>query len=214
MEISSEHYYSCELTRRIPVRVRIMTINGDTGFGIIEPLKGDEEAIRRYVSELRASSSTLAAEITYRSPDAYWTRVVHSIEGASIYETVLESGCMTLLPISISRGVQMHSVLAPSKDILSRLLHLLKERFSHVKVVRVRDTPPSLTGISLTSKQRQAVTLAIQEDYYSIPRRVQIAELASEIGISRVAMQERLRRAEKRIMEGYLREKTGVWSPS
>ncbi len=214
MEISSEQYYSCQLTQETPVHVRIMTINGDTGFGIIESMRGEEEDIKRYVSRLRESSSTVVVEVTHRSPDAYWTRVVHHISGPSIYETILESGCMTLLPISISSGTQVHSVLAPSKPVLRQLLDLLRKRFTRVRVLRVRAGPPDLTGITLTPKQKEAIVLAIENGYYSIPRGVSAADLAAEIGISRVAMQERLRRAEKRIMNGYLNGEIETWSGS
>ncbi len=214
MEIGSEQYYSCQLTQETPVRVRIMTINGDTGFGIIESMRGEEEDIKRYVRRLRESSSTVLVEVTHSSPDAYWTRVIHRISGPSIYDTVLESGCMTLLPISIDSGTQIHSVLAPSKPVLRQLLDLLRKRFTSVRVLRVRAGPPDLTGITLTPKQKEAIVLAIENGYYSIPRHVSAADLASEIGISRVAMQERLRRAENRIMIGYLNGEIETWNGS
>ncbi|MFX1485220.1 MAG: helix-turn-helix domain-containing protein [Promethearchaeota archaeon] len=204
LEISSEHYYSCELTRRIPVRVSIVAINGDTGLGILEPLEGGEESLQRYVQELSESSSTISVNITHSAPDAYWTHVIHRTDGPSIYETVLQSGCMTFLPIVVERGVQKHTILAPTREVLSELLYMLRERFTSVRVLRMRASPLGLSPEILTSKQKEALILAYKSGYYSIPRSTTVESLASKIGIKRVAMQERLRRAEYRILSHYL----------
>ncbi|MGV9102623.1 MAG: hypothetical protein ACOC3C_00715, partial [Candidatus Thorarchaeota archaeon] len=71
--ISARDYYSCELTSKIPVRVLIVTINGPTGFGIVESLKGEEESIEEYVEALHLSKSITEVSVTYRSSTAYWT---------------------------------------------------------------------------------------------------------------------------------------------
>ena len=47
LQISSENYYSCEITRKIPVRVSIVAIQLPEGYGYIEPMKvGDEESLK------------------------------------------------------------------------------------------------------------------------------------------------------------------------
>jgi predicted DNA binding protein len=47
----------------------------------------------------------------------------------------------------------------------------------------------------LTTAQREALTLAIREDYYSIPRETSSQNLADQLDISDQALTERLRRA-------------------
>lgn len=207
VEIGSEHYYSCELTGRIPVRVSIMTIHGDTGFGIVESLDDSESSIQQYIDELQMSESTLTVEVTHKAPQAYWTRVVHRIDGPSIYDTVLQSGCMTYLPIVIEQGIQTHSVLAPSRKVLRDLLHMLREHFSDVRIKRLRSSPTGLSRAVLTSKQSVAFKLAFASGYYEIPRHCRIEDLAANLGIKRVAMQERLRRAEQRILKSYAEQR-------
>lgn len=203
IEVSSEHYYSCELTQRIPVRVSIVAINGDTGFGILEPLIEDENSLEMYVNQLRGSSSIVSVDVTYKSPKAYWTRVVHKMNGPSIHDTILQEGCMSFLPIVVERGFQLHTVLAPSREILSSLLHVLRRRFTMVRIRRISSTPSVLTQEILTEKQKVAFNLAFESGYYSIPRSCKIEALAMKLGIRRVAMQERLRRAELRILSTY-----------
>ncbi|TFG31365.1 hypothetical protein EU527_12690 [Candidatus Thorarchaeota archaeon] len=204
--IASENYYSCELTRKIPVRVHLIAINGPEGFGIIESLDGTEKPLRKYAKFMNQSSNIVQFEITYRNDTQYWTRAVHSIDGASIHQTVLESGCMTRLPIIISNGWQLHSVLAPSQKEFSNLFDNLRERFSSVNLIRILKYPGGISTPILTSKQELAVRIAYTKGYYEIPRQCEIQQAANDLGIKRVAMQERLRRAERSIMREFVKK--------
>ena len=206
VQISSEGYYSCDLTRIIPVRVTIVTINGPVGFGIIESLNGNEKALKQYIRKMKKSRNVISIETTYKSQEAYWTRAVHEVGGQSIYETVLQSGCMTQLPIIIEGGVQNHIILAPSRSSFSDLLKILRSRFEVVKIRRLRSTVTSTSQSTLTQKQVDALRLAIHSGYYEIPRKIYIETLAEKLGIKRVAMQERLRRAEKAIITEFAEE--------
>jgi predicted DNA binding protein len=206
VQISSEGYYSCDLTRSISVRVRIITINGPVGFGIIESLDGTEKPLKQYIRKMKRSENVVSIETTFRSQEAYWTRAVHEVGGQSIYETVLQSGCMTRLPIIIEGGVQNHVILAPSRTAFSELLKILKSRFELVKIRRLRSTVTTTSQSTLTHKQAEALKLALYTGYYEMPRKSHLKDLARELGIKRVAMQERLRRAEKAILTEFAEE--------
>ena len=202
--ISSRDYYSCELTRRIPVRVSIITINGETGFGIIESMKNNQEHIIQYIETLRSQPTTKELEITYKSPHACWTRLVHRLQGPSIYDTILQSGCMTRLPIIVESGFQKHVILAPSKKQLSFLLKELRSRFTEVHIQRVKAIPTGVSYSPLTEKQQEAFLLAYGAGYFDIPKATTLSELATKIGIRRVAMQERIQRAVHRIVQDFI----------
>jgi predicted DNA binding protein len=206
VQISSEGYYSCDLTKSIPVRVTIVTINGPIGFGIIESLDGTEKPLKQYIRKMKRSKNVLSIKTTFKSKVAYWTRALHEVGGQSIYETVLQSGCMTRLPIIIESGTQNHVILAPSRKVFSNLLRILRARFDVVKIRRLRSTATSTSQSILTSKQAEAMKHAIQSGYYEMPRRSRLRDLAKDLGIKRVAMQERLRRAEKSIMTEFAEE--------
>ncbi len=201
--VSAKDYYSCELTRQIPVRVSIVTINGDAGFGIVETLTEDEGPIKQYVDELRSQPTTKEIEVTYQSPQAYWTRLVHKLDQDSIHNTILQSGCMTRLPIVVESGIQKHMVLAPSQKQLSLLLKELRSKFTSVEIRRIQSVPTGTYYIPLTEKQQSAFKLAYESGYYEIPRRSNLSELGQKLGIKRVAMQERIRRVETRIMHEF-----------
>lgn len=203
--IASESYYSCEITRKIPVRISLVAINGPEGFGIIESLDGTEKPLRKYVLSMKRSRNILEFDITYRSETQYWTRAVHHMDTPSIHQTVLDSGCMTQLPILIMHGKQMHTILSPSQEAFSKLYETLKQRFTFVDIDRVRRYPTGVQAPLLSRKQKEAFRVAFQHGYYEIPRKCELEELSNGLPIKRVALQERLRRAERTIMREFAR---------
>ena len=206
LHIASENYYSCELTKKIPVRISLVAINGPEGFGIIESLDETEKPLKKYMKFMKQSPSVQEVEITHQSELQYWTRAIHTIEGESIHDTVLENGCMNRLPIIISRGVQVHTILAPSQRKFTQMYENLKKKFTTVKVARLRRYSIGSIDHILTVKQIEAIGLAYSNGYYEIPRKCEIKQIAEIAGIKRVAMQERLRRAERAIMQEFVQE--------
>lgn len=206
LEISAEGYYSCDLTRKIPVRVNLVSINGPLGFGIIQSLTGKEKPLSDYVKALRKSSSIVEVRITHETPTQYWTEVIHQLKNKSIHETILESGSMSKLPIVIERGVQIHHLLAPDQNAFRSAFDKLRSRFSKVRVLKISRSPEGSLGPNMTSKQMDAMKLAIAKGYYDIPRKIEIKDIAKDLKIKRVAMQERLRRAEKTIIHQFAEE--------
>ena len=157
---------------------------------------------------MKKSPSISEFEVLHKSELLYWTRAVHNITGKSILDTVLETGCMTRLPIIITRGYQSHSILAPSQKKFAQMFAKLKKRFTSVSIERVKRYPDGMTQSLLTRKQMDAISLAYFRGYYEIPRESELDHLSKDLGIKRVAMQERLRRAEKKIIrciiQGYI----------
>ncbi|MFX0092279.1 MAG: helix-turn-helix domain-containing protein, partial [Candidatus Hodarchaeota archaeon] len=51
-----------------------------------------------------------------------------------------------------------------------------------------------------TSKQQEALTLAFQEGYYELPRKIILESLAKEMNVGRRTFEEHLRKAERKIM--------------
>ena len=208
--ISEPDYYSCELTKKFPIKVTLIAINGNTGFGINESLDSSEDTLKEYIVELQKNPSVISIDITHKSSFLCWTRLVHQLEKPSIYETILQNNSMSLLPIIIENGIQSHTVLSPDKNDLKTLLSKLKKSFSIVSIKELSTTPLNSNLNILTSKQASALKVAYNSGYYNIPRIKTALELSDQIGISRVTFQERLRRAEKRIVTHYLQDTSRV----
>jgi predicted DNA binding protein len=206
LEITAEGYYSCDLTRKIPVRVDLVSINGPLGFGIIQSLTGKEKPLSDYVKALEQSSSIVEVRVTHETPEQYWTEVIHRLKKKSIHETILECGCMSRFPIVIEGGTQIHHLLAPNQDAFRLAFDTLRARFLKVRILNIRRSPRGPLGPGLTNKQMDAIKLAISKGYYDMPRGSEIKHLAKKLKIKRVAMQERLRRAERTIMHQFADE--------
>ena len=50
-------------------------------------------------------------------------------------------------------------------------------------------------SVELSSKQREALSLALERGYFEIPRQVSLVELSDELGVSDATLSDRLRRA-------------------
>lgn len=53
----------------------------------------------------------------------------------------------------------------------------------------------------LTDKQREALTLALEEGYYERPRKSDLGDLADGLAISKSAVSQRLRTAETKLIK-------------
>lgn len=85
----------------------------------------------------------------------------------------------------------------PSHDTLSEFTAHCEDAQISLEMTRVYNPTDPEVGpwYGLTEPQREAIRLAVQRGYYSIPRRCTTKELADELGISDQAVTERLRRA-------------------
>jgi predicted DNA binding protein len=84
----------------------------------------------------------------------------------------------------------------PGHGALSDFREYCDDAHIPLEVLRVYNpTKPDLgPWFGVTESQREALVLAVEEGYYSLPRGISTAELASELGISDQAVTERLRR--------------------
>ncbi|MFC7226436.1 helix-turn-helix domain-containing protein [Salinirubellus salinus] len=78
----------------------------------------------------------------------------------------------------------------------------------HFELHRVYDASEDVTGEDppdgLTESQRETLLLAYERGFFDIPRRATAAELAEELGVSRQAVSERLRRAYATLVEEHV----------
>ena len=85
----------------------------------------------------------------------------------------------------------------PDHDALSEFTTHCEDAQISLEVTRVYNPtkPDAGPWYGLSDRQREAITLAVQNGYYDIPRGCTTKELADELGISDQAVTERLRRA-------------------
>jgi predicted DNA binding protein len=71
-------------------------------------------------------------------------------------------------------------------------------------------TEESLRGrnFGLTPKQREALLVALERGYFATPQETDMSEMAEELGITQQAFSDRLRRAERKVLENVLTSST------
>ena len=204
--ISTEKYYSCEVSKKLPIRISVITVNGPEGLGFVEALDKKKETLDEFVRLMKNSDQIIDITITHKSHSRYWNKVIHKLDFPSINASIIESGSMTILPITIENGIQYHNILSPTTDNFRKLLSFLKERFTDVNIRALSSKPTETLQGFLTDKQYKTLMLAHKRGYYKIPRKCTLEEIAEELGIKRVACQERIRRAEQKIIDYYVKD--------
>ncbi|AGB38971.1 helix-turn-helix domain-containing protein [Natronococcus occultus] len=131
-------------------------------------------------------------------------------ETSSVDRYLEAHSCLLLPPLRYEDGRKRCRVLALRADHLADLYAALREDGFAVEVLSKRevDVPARSTPLlsaaellpELTARQREVLSLAIGTGYYEIPRETTTAELADEIGIGRRAVDDHLRRAERKLV--------------
>jgi predicted DNA binding protein len=95
----------------------------------------------------------------------------------------------------------------PDRNTLIDLLSTIEDPECPVLTRDIRQTTESADGQvridlnELTAKQQQALELAVEAGYYERPRDVDLGELGEQLGISKSAVSQRLRAAERKLIE-------------
>lgn len=105
-------------------------------------------------------------------------------------------------------GESLHVVLeVPDHETLVSVLNSVSETEGSVRTENITtstlsaDASVTINLGELTDKQREALNLAVEYGYYDQPRDATLADLASELDISKSAVSQRLRSAETKLVK-------------
>jgi len=128
----------------------------------------------------------------------------------SSYEKVLQSGVMPTKKVHVKEGYETYDVIAPDPKNIQKLARELS-CIGDVKITKVGNYKREISGPILTHKQRDALSVALMNGYYSWPKKTDLQDLAKAAHVSRRSLQERLRRAEAKLfpdaVKNYLEKK-------
>lgn len=160
----------------------------DEDVGIAQQVRGDEEAVV-------VTSSCLTRH-----------------EASSVDRYLADNNCLLLPPLRYEDGAKHCRVLALDAlnltefyddlvadgfDVDVRTKREVRAPTQSAPLLALEDVLPELTG-----RQREVLTLAVEEGYYDLPRGVATADLADELGLGRRTTEDHLRRAEKKLVTG------------
>lgn len=125
-------------------------------------------------------------------------------------QTLLYEGFLPIGPTKLEDGRECFDLLLNDREELSKATEVLSE-FGPVAVERIsnefnRQVTPStaewqeLLG-SIPPRQRELLTLALQEGYFDIPRETTLEELAAKMDITKTTASNHLRKAERSLMK-------------
>lgn len=149
------------------------------------------ECFEAFERRLRESPIVDQVEVLSRTDD----HAVYAITWDTTEETFLNGLHEASGTIMDARGdgEWWFTVRFPDQDALSRFHEFCRNEHFPIQVERVC-TLEAETQPDLTPKQREAVLLALQRGYFKIPRETTLEEIADELGITRQAASERVRR--------------------
>ena len=102
----------------------------------------------------------------------------------------------------------------PSRDALRQMIEELRTITDPVRLVRIADTSDSDEGRThqnvlfdltiLTKKQRTTLETAVISGYYDKPKKIDMEDLADDLGISKATLSYRLKTAEAKIVNNLI----------
>lgn len=114
------------------------------------------------------------------------------------------AGMVDVRHIRVGPGAPATLTVDGDRRGVQRLVEALRES-GPVDVRQVTASAPGSAPL-LTGPQREALQLAVRAGYYSIPRPINLCQLARRAGASPASLSERLRRAEGKVIMRYVME--------
>lgn len=128
-----------------------------------------------------------------------------------VQNIILKNYGIPISPVKYEKGWEFHRFVCINKKLVSKVIANLEENYE-IKILSIKNddfyVPLGFHGLgvsqfldSLTKSQLSLLINAHNEGYYKIPRKVKLFDIASDLGISRYAVESRLRRGENTIMD-------------
>lgn len=136
-----------------------------------------------------------ASHLVDRIGDEALFQVTWSEDIDGVIETIAETDCVILS--GTGRGDDWSFRLRfSSYDELSSFYQRVKEKGIPVTIERIHDPVDhaGLPGTLLTQDQAEALSVALSEGYFDVPRRITLSELGDRLDISDSAVSQRIRR--------------------
>lgn len=150
----------------------------------------------------RRSCRSCQTEVTVVEDDDPETKYVSSeVTDWCVCETINRFECVFDVQ-GVRDGALLISIIVRDRAVLNDIVDALRESGATVRLQRIGRREDDDGGTieldvtSITSKQREAVELAVELGYYDQPRRADLTDLADRLGISKSAVSQRLNAAE------------------
>lgn len=177
----------------------------------VQTLAGEPSAVAAFITDLRKDEKVTNLEVEGNTVFLVEVQKKQKVT-ASVFST-LGPRIIFVKPVFVDTdGYEYWEVASWKKAILTDFIAgVMNEVSDDVKVLKIEQT--KLTDIyfsrlapKLSSKQKEAVSLAYQEGYYAWPKRTDLGALAKRLGVSVPTLREHLKRAEEKLMPEMVRQ--------
>ena len=153
---------------------------------------------------LEGDTSVKEVELFGETDDERFYRLVWT-DTAQVIGYMVNGHDATVQEATATDGEWHLRVLFPERSGLSATNEYAKESEFTLDVKRIYGVDGfEKAQYDLTEEQHDALSTAVEQGYYEIPREVSATELAAELGISHQALSERFRRASKNLVTSAL----------
>jgi predicted DNA binding protein len=159
----------------------------------------DADAVRSALEDApSAGDATILEDVDHRVlVRAAWNRSATNLLSGIV------AADLTVLTATVEDDEWRFVVRADDADAVSTFGSFCREHDIPFEVERVGSLSTVARGsrYDVTEAQHEALLLAYERGYFDSPRRTSLEELAAEVGISRQALANRLRRGHRRLVE-------------
>ena len=197
--VPAEEFAMAETFERLPSAefdtVRIVAQGRERVTPLLWAMNAETEQVR----EAMAADETTAGVrlVSQRAHDSLfqlsWTSEIRFLK-----EVLLEQDGAVVSAHGTS-DEWMFKILFTERDTVSSVYHSCDD--IEIRQIQSLDDASSFSGFKLTDEQFTTVSAALDEGYYSVPRRMKLEDLAAELEISHQALSERLRRGHRTLIE-------------
>ncbi len=164
-------------------------------------LSGNEKNKENFIREIKKHPRTIYVE---REGNFILSQIKESLQHTSGYNPHL----VHLEPVTIKEdGTEYWTLGSWNRNYLTKFIDSLENthKAKLLKIFQKKITNLSFLSIQpeLTDKQKNAMELAIKNNYYNYPRKITIKDLAKMHGIAFSTFQAHLRKAEQKLLPFY-----------
>ncbi|ACP38997.1 helix-turn-helix domain-containing protein [Saccharolobus islandicus] len=168
----------------------------------------DKESYRQIIRMLSRNETTIDFRIIDEYKNKSNIRAIYaSIESlrGRIAERLLKDCRIFSMSETIYEGMERWNVIADSENFI-KIIPEVKELTYEFKIIEESSNPLLSVKEELTPKELSILKLAFDKGYFETPKRIGLEELANELGISKPAIMQVLRKAIAKLTEKSIKD--------
>ena len=163
-------------------------------------LEGEEENKKKFIKEFKKDKSIIKFEL---EGNQIFTLNILTDKDSRVYSSIFDSRLIYIKPVTQrTDGFEDWEIACWDKNPLMTIMDNPHFEMKLIYVKEIKGANLFLPRIQpkISNKQRNAIQLAIKNNYYSFPRKTNLDKLAKIAKVSKPTFQENLRKAENKLI--------------